>query len=542
MKYLCILLLVCCTARLPAQVPITEAQLTPEAAASIVAFFNDPQTNRISGDTRVAAGSELSGNVAVLEGTLTLAGHVTGDLVIINGDAQFEPGALVDGTVTIVGGTMRGADQLHAARVVWYRTRLKYELSDGVLTISKEVASGELSAGRQFGFGRTDILIAARGGYNRSEGLPVFIGPRITFNRNRNNPTVLEGLFIFRSAAAFRFNDQDYGYALRADQTVGAGRVRVGVRYASEVQPIELWGLSDRENSLAAFVLHEDFRDHYTREGWSTYIADGRGGNPFDWRLEYAAYNYLDAPRRDPYSLLNNPDPWRAEPQINPVRLRTVRAQLAYDTRNDDRDPSAGWLATGDFEAALSLRSGLASDFSPDYRFALVDVRRYARLSPLSRVQLRAIAAGSITGDPLPAFRQQALGGETSLPGYKPYSFDCGAHATSNGDGRTLYYGCDRLVLFQLEYQARFRWLSRVGSGLGPEYGLFQNIRGVLFFDAGRTWNEPEHAGLRALGTTDFVADAGFGLRFGRIGAYWALPLSARVHGLNFFVRLEPRL
>lgn len=540
MRYFCLLLLVCCVAPLSAQVSITESQLTPDAAASIVALYNDAQTTRLSGDSRVAAANEVSGNVAVLEGTMTLAGHIAGDLVVINGDAVFEEGARVDGTVTVVGGSIRGADLLTATRIVWYRGRLKYELRDGQLTVAREAARDELSTGHEFGFGRTDVLIAARGGYNRSEGLPIFVGPRITLGHG--NPTVLEGLFIFRTAALFRFDEQDFGYALRAEQFVGGSRARVGVRYASEVQPIELWGLSDRENSLAGFVLHEDFRDHYTREGWAAYVARGRSSSLLDWRLEYAAYRYFNAPRRDPYSLLNNPDPWRPEPQVAAVRLRTLRAQATYDTRNDDRDPSSGWLVNTDVEAALALRAGAATDFSPNYRFALIDVRRYARLSPLSRVQLRAVAAGSINGRGLPVFRQQSLGGEGSLPGYKPYLYDCGGHDAVDADIRTLYYGCDRLVLFQFEYQARFRWLSSLSSDLGPEFGLFQNVRGVLFFDTGRTWNEPEHAGTRGLGSSDFVADAGFGLRFGRIGAYWALPLSARVHGLNFFVRLEPRL
>ncbi|HEX6558873.1 MAG TPA: BamA/TamA family outer membrane protein [Longimicrobiales bacterium] len=540
MRYLVLLLLACLAGPLSAQVAITETPLTPEAAAGIVAFYNAEQTTRLSGDSRVAAGNELSGNVAVLEGSLTLAGHISGDLVVINGDAVFEQGAHVDGTVSVVGGSIRGADLLSAQRIVWYRGRLKYELRDGLLFLARESQGGELSAGRQFKFGRTDMLVAARGGYNRSEGLPIFIGPRLTLSGS--NPTMIEGLFIFRSAALFRFDEQDYGYALRAEQFVGGRRARVGVRYASEVQPVELWGLSDRETSLAGFVLHQDFRDHYTREGWSAYIGDGRSGNPFDWRIEYAAYRYFNAPLRDPYSLFNNPDAWRDEPQVDPVRLRTLHAQTTYDTRNDDRDASSGWLVNADVEAAVALRSGAASSFSPHYRFALIDVRRYARLSPLSRVQLRAVAAGSISGAALPVFRQQSLGGEGSLPGYKPYAYDCGGHDSTGGPGRTLYYGCDRLVLFQLEYQARFRWLSRLSSDLGPEYGLFQNIRGVLFFDTGRTWNEPEHTGARALGSSDFVADAGFGLRFGRIGAYWALPLSARVHGLNFFVRLEPRL
>jgi hypothetical protein len=168
-------------------------------------------------------------------------------------------------------------------------------------------------------------------------------------------------------------------------------------------------------------------------------------------------------------------------------------------------------------------------------------MRRYARLTPYSRVSLRAVAAGSINGDALPAFRQQALGGEASLPAYDLYDFDCGGH-----DVPVLpyspYYGCDRLMLLQLDYQANFRLLSRIARNFSHDFGLFDNIKWSVFFDTGRTWTTPEATGVRQRGTRDFIADAGFGIRFGRLGAYWAVPLSARQSGVNFFMRLGPRI
>jgi len=47
---------------------------------------------------------------------------------------------------------------------------------------------------------------------------------------------------------------------------------------------------------------------------------------------------------------------------------------------------------------------------------------------------------------------------------------------------------------------------------------------------------------VRGRGTSDFVTDAGIGLRFGVLGVYWAVPLSDRGTSTNFFVRLGPRL
>jgi outer membrane translocation and assembly module TamA len=162
-------------------------------------------------------------------------------------------------------------------------------------------------------------------------------------------------------------------------------------------------------------------------------------------------------------------------------------------------------------------------------------VRRYARLSPNSKLTMRAVAAGSIKGDSLPTFRQQSLGGEASLPAYELHQFDCSAHSFRG-------YGCDRMALVQLEYQSNFRALSRVARRLGGNFGLLDNIRWVAFIDSGRAWTEEAATGLRARGTSDFVTDAGVGLRFGVLGVYWAVPLSDRANDTNFFVRLGPRL
>jgi hypothetical protein len=494
-----------------AQTPITEAQLDGDAIARIVGLYNSSSTARMSGD--MVLRDEINGSLALLDGVLTLSGHVLGDLTIINGSLVAEPGAIVDGQVVIVGGNLRGADNLTAASVTWYRDRIRYELRDGVL-MSKAEALDELSAGRQFGRLRTDIRIAARGGYNRSEGLPVFIGPR--FMLNGSNPTILQGQVILRSAAAFRFDDKDYGYLLRFEQFVGGKRVaRVGVRYSDEVQPIETSGLSDKENSITTFVLHRDYRDHYNRKGWAAFLAGGRTGLPLDWSIEYGDYRFSDAALRDPYSIRNNPDPWRPEVSIPYTRLHVLSLNVGYDTRNEPQDPSTGWLI------------GLTGERATMYHFGAVDVRRFIRFSPVARLSVHAFAGGTLDKNPLPAFRQLAFGGPGSLPGYEQYRLDCGAHDVVSSANRYPYHGCDRASLFQIEYQSAFWLLNKIGARIGHDFGLLENVRWVAFLDAGRA----HETGV----------DAGFGVKFNQLGAYWAKPLNGN-GGFNFFMRLGPRI
>jgi len=155
------------------------------------------------------------------------------------------------------------------------------------------------------------------------------------------------------------------------------------------------------------------------------------------------------------------------------------------------------------------------------------------------------LVAGSIDDQPLPPQRQHALGGEGTLPGYALFRFDCGARRVAFHRGDDVfypYYGCDRIALFQLEYQNDFPFGHGWGRKLGWDVDLGETPGWVVFFDAGRAWNEREARDGRTDGMDDFAADAGLGLRIGRIGLYWAVPLSGRDQGVNFFIRYGSRL
>ena len=540
-------------------------ELTAEAADAVLALYNRATTVRLHGESILPAGTELAGDLGVLDGPLVIAGRVRGSVVVINGDLRLEPGAEIGGDVIVVGGIAHGlADaRVHGTAIV-YREPLRYRREGDLLVQAPlpEKASG-LSAGHDFRFGRTDLTLAVRGAYNRVEGLPIAGGARIELGRS--NPTLFEAVGIYRTESGLRVRDRDLGYALRVEQHVGGRRaVRLGLALRSEVVPIEAHGLSDRESSLAAFVLHRDFRDYYERSGRAAYLRIAPRGKPLNAVLELRDETHTSMPAGKPWSLFDNGREWRAQPVVAEGGLTSIAAAVTYDTRNEVLEPSAGWYITAEIESGIGgdLVSRVAMDSATgqpvlarraaDHRFhtALFDVRRYARTGPGSRLAIRTLVAGSLDGGPLPPQRQHALGGEGSLPGYRPFQFDCGARRSRLGiveDDILVetafypYYGCDRIALIQLEYQVRLplphdlgRRVSGVDLGPPPSW--------VIFFDAGRAWNEADARNGRGAGQDDFSADAGFGLRLGRLGLYWAVPLSGGSEGMNFFVRVGPRL
>lgn len=534
-------------------------QLPDSVALRVIAFYNSSRTIRLSGESRVPEGGTLVGQVAVLGGPMNVAGRIAGSLVVINGDLVFERGAVVEGGVTVVGGAISGLSfATITGGITQYREPLRFRHDAGMLVHAPVTLEPELSAGREFGFGRTDFLVAARRDYNRVEGLPVAFGPRARIGRS--NPTILEAFAIYRSSAGLRIDPDQMGYALRVEQFLGGGQTgRIGLRFVSDIGAIETQGVTDRENALSTFVLHRDFRDAWEREGWIAYLRFARPGWPHDLTLEYRDERHRSVAAGSPWSLFDNADPWRPQPVVAEGRLRSVAARLVYDSRNEVVDPASGWHIVAQIEQGLGgrlMQPALLAPATDDTVFASQDVRerftsasidlaRYVRLGPSSRLGLRVRAAGSVDGGALPPQRQRALGGEGELPGYRLYEFDCSARSqpVRRGDSPAFaYYGCDRAALVQLEYQAAFPFLSRLAEPLGRYLDIEHSVRWVLFFDAGRAWNEAESAGLRGRGQSDFAADAGAGVRIGGLGFYWAVPLSGSGSGLNFFVRLGRRL
>jgi hypothetical protein len=537
----------------PAAAQQVQAELPDSVAERIVAFYNRAGTARVMGNAHIAAGTTMQGGLAVLGGAVLVDGTVEGDVVVINGTLEVRASGVIRGAATVAGGDAHidSAGTVSGGATV-YREALRYRQDEDELVYVPPDAERGLSAGVDLPFGRTDVLIASQGAYNRAEGLAVALGPRVRFTGTHT--TMAQALLIARTATASELDARRFGFDVRAEQVVDREHgLTLGARLYSLIVPIEEWWLPDREAALAAFVFRRDYRDHYEREGWSGYARLARPGYPYSITLEYRDEEHAVAPPADPFSLLHRNDDWRPQPLVAEGALRSIVASVRYDTRNEQRDPSAGWLIDAALERGLGggITIPLAAapgedvaDARSGFLTSRIDVRRYARLAPYSRLALRVVALGSLDARALPPQRQHALGGEGSLPGFGLFAFACGARAAAVQRGAQPfypYYGCDRLALIQLEYQAAFPFGRRLGqrAGLGS---LAHLARWVAFFDAGRAWIEPAARRGRPGGNDDFSVDAGLGIRFGPLGAYWAVPFSGRAEKVNFFIRVEPRI
>jgi hypothetical protein len=548
-------------------------ELPREVAERIVEMFNEPSTMQIAGRTRIPPERTVDGDVAVIGGPVVVAGRIAGGLLVIDGDVELLPGSVVAGDLTVVGGVAYGLDDAVVDGVVTVLSeRLRFRRVGEQIVLDRDVAPRDAEPEPDRWLARSDFLIASGRSYNRVEGMPITFGPVI--ETASSNPLRLRAMAIYRTESGATLDPERLGYYIRAEQYIGGRRsLRVGGTLHSTVEPIEDWHVLNLENSLSTFLFHRDLRDHYEREGWSANVTLTLPRRPWELSLVGRSERHGSLATGSPWTLFRNQESWRPQPLVAEGSVSLLGLEARYDTRSSAADPSHGWYVNGALErtitSSLTLPEAalvmplpitdpvvLAAQRYSGWTHGVVDVRRYNRLSPDGRLNLRLLAGGSLGTARLPPQRQHALGGEGSLPGYALFRLDCGARSQEvflasalDGPitpGRSLppvwvpAYGCDRFALFQAEYRGRLS--LRLGWDGGPwgdsatggwDLGWAASPDWVAFVDAGQGWG----FGRRS---EDLALDLGAGLVFGRVGAYIAAPLRGE-GGLHLFVRLGPR-
>jgi hypothetical protein len=376
----------------------------------------------------------------------------------------------------------------------------------------------------------------------------------------------MEAFAILRTGAGDFFDTETMGYQVRAEQFIGGRTVRVGGLVRSVVEPIESWNLSTLEASLATFMLHDDQRDYFDRDGWGAYVRVNPRKSGLDATVGYWDEEHSLRPARDPWTLFGDGD-WRAQPLVAQGRLQAVSGRVEYDGRDFRRSATSGFLvaaqATRGIGGSLEIpaRTGFGADppvvvlpalpVDEEFTSGLLDLRVYGRVGRHTVLAMRGMAGGSIDGQPLPPQFQHALGGAGTLPGYSLVRGDCGARTalvTPVGDNDAFYpsYGCDRFALGSIEYRGGLNinigddWDFRGRSGKDWNWHVDATPNWLLFFNAGRGWAVSESRERGAF-DTETLYDAGAGVMLGGIGIYTAFPLTGEDREPRFFVRLGAR-
>src|SRR5262249_42600704 len=114
--------------------------LPTDVRRMVVDQWNGANEFRASDRAEIGATSEVRGNVSILRGPLTLAGDVTGTVLMINGDVILQPTARIDGDLIVVGGDVEGLASAHVGGTTRiYRPPLAYrEDGDRIVALNDE--------------------------------------------------------------------------------------------------------------------------------------------------------------------------------------------------------------------------------------------------------------------------------------------------------------------------------------------------------------------------------------------------------------------
>ena len=556
-------------------VELRDLQNVPrDIADEVQQVFNAPASRRASGDLTIAASEVVNGDVAVMAGQVTIAGQVTGRVVVINGSLVVRGAGRVGGSVTVIGGTVTtlgGGEVVGSARS--YPEHVVVETQPDRIVVREESEDERWYRRRMTprSGSRGDLRLVTARTYNRVEGLPLLLGPRAHLNFDWGRVTA-DAMGVLRSADRFELKSENLGHLVRLEVQLGGSRgIRLAGRLEDVVAPVEDWHLSDSEVGLASFLLHRDYRDYYNRHGGSV-SATGFVGDNLDATVSWTDETWSTPVARDPWSLLRDKQDWRPNPVLDAGRFHLVRAGIRYDTRNDEADPWSGWYVTGDYEYGVGRitlygpTSRAIRDINPRGRNAydrvLIDVRRYNRLSAEGQLNLRLVGGGWLSGDDLPLQRRFALGSVGTLPGYdfrqvRPgtdYLTCAGARDEGTPGGDRSPEGvpaqCERFALGQVEYR------TEIGTDLfglldqerrRRRFGWGRRAEWVVFADVGRGWLVGPRAGDLQYGAGTFPglhtfrADLGVGLRLDDLGLYIAKSITDPRTPVNFFARLQPR-
>ncbi|MBC7673845.1 MAG: hypothetical protein H7247_15610 [Polaromonas sp.] len=535
--------------------------LPRDVAVEVVTLFNAPNALRTTDVTTIDSGRTVHGDVAVLNGPVTIAGHVTGRVLAINADVLLLKGARIDGDLLVVGGEIDGADGATIrGEIRVYHPPLRYIEEDGRLVVQLADAPDDqwwrrLERRGRRNFNRLDVANA--GAYNRVEGLPVRVGP-VLYRDQGWGHLRFGAAAILRSASSFTSSSPDVGHDVSGEFRVGREfGVTLGARLFDIVDGVEQWQLSDLEVGLANFLFHRDYRDYYGRHGGQLHAAL-RATDNADLTVSYGDERWSSRSEHDPFTLFRNDLPWRVNPPVDDGRFHVAKLTLRVDTRNDAYNPLAGWYVLADFERgtgqidhfAPTSSGGAAPATGPTrYQRGFFDLRRYNRLAPSSSLNMRLVLGGWLSGDALPLERRLSIDGPGTVPGFD-FRVSGGADVGTCAAGTALPgrpAQCDRIALTQLEYRSDIR-LSFTDGREGLRRTRFRaDGEWVFFADAGRGWlvNSPGSAlnfGRRELPPlSSYRTDIGGGLDFDQFGIYLAKALSVPTEPLNIFLRVRHR-
>ncbi len=465
-------------------------------------YISDKQKRdfRFENDTVIKSDSLMPGNVIVIDGDLTVRGEIRGDVLVIMGNVYIKSDAVINGNVTSINGSIfQNRASLVTGNQIETRARNLFtpkELHDEdkleQLSHLGNVQSRYNKSYSTLNLGRYDEEVVFR--YNRVQGL--FLG--ITF------PKEIAGkynYFTLHGFGGYGFEESAWRYQLGIDRwffNQKKYRFEIGAKAYDLTDTKDNWLINPLENSLAALLIHEDFQDFYRRYGYELHASQNITIF-FKGTLGYRNERFRSLEKNTDWAIFGGDKKFDENPPVTEGRNRSLFGELYLDSRDNRETPRDGWYAK---LAVETSNSELNSDYSFNrYQF---EIRRYQQIGRYERLDMR-FKIGSAEGG-LPLQKSYEIGGISTLRGYDYKAFSYMTH--EDGSITPL----DRMLLANFEYNISPRILN-------TSLLFFDDVRYMMFFDAGAAWNRAQvseedawNAGFNNLTWNDIKTDFGVAL------------------------------
>ncbi len=424
------------------------------------------------------AGDYLKGSLVVLGSGAKIEGEVGGDVVVFLGDCELGAEAVVHGDVVVIDGEVTQKD----GAVVYGQ-------------LSRESRQEDHKKRRRFEEMPQIGALAFSGAYNRVDGFNLQLFGRY---RSSDSKSKLWG------GGGHAFSRDRWLYDVGFSQKLfDLHHFFFGASAYRQTWSQDAWILGKGENSFATLFLRADLMDYTEKEGISIF-AEQEYKNTHFLRVTYSVDQFKALDKETDWSLTRGPKRFRRNFSTVPLdtvsryfddsnsEIATLTFNYTFDTRNDLKNPDAGWLGKAEWELA-----GGALGKDQDYSRIVLTFERIQPLWPKHTFLAHAVYGTSIHR--LPLQKLFFLGGIGTLRGYRFKQF----------------YG-DRMMLVNLEYHARLIDKPLVPTTVG-------------FFDWGKT--SPRSGDPEFWSGRPFKYNFGLGAKF---GSYLRLDLAKALDGQPF--------
>jgi len=424
---------------------------------------------RFWGDITIEPDEIIKGAVVTVRGTIEIKGEVDGDVVAVFGSVELDSSAYVYGDIVSVGGKIyrENGAIVEGDLIQTSITGVKINNEDSYISDDDDHSEISFRSKRESKWERRRKKVRHRWDtgwneesfmfrYNRVEGL--FLGLKLNKNDwNYKN----DAFFDLFGHIGYGFANKSACYQIGVQRSIfGNFGPVIGIETHDVTTTQDTWMMPQFENSLAAFLIKEDFHDYYRMQGYSAYatlfISEylKLGG-------EYHVEDYFDLHKSTNWSIFGGDKNFRLNPLIQEMDYKSVIAKISFDTRDSYKYPDKGWW----FNAEAEFAGEKFNDNGIDFDRYIIDLRRYQPVSYGENLDFR-VRVGSSRGS-LPRQLQFDAGGFSALRGYEFKEFK----------------NFNRMVLGSLEYRIYGR-----RNPLNNIFGM-SDFNLILFADAGYLWS-----------------------------------------------------